>query len=296
MRILIAHDGSECAEAAMAGLARAGLPEVCDATVLSVADVWWLPPERTDSEDRSVNVLPGLDVLRAQGEAAIEAAREQAEQARTKLQGMFPQWRVSVEAHADSPAWSIVKLADESRPDLVVVGSHGRSGLGRLFLGSVSMRALTELRWSVRIGRASPSAGPIKIIIGAEGSDDANAAIRAVCGRRWPAGTQVRVVTTRNWRLGVPSVEAPLALNAPYEIWAERVRGQLSDCGLSASTVLEIGDAKRVLVDAARDWQADCVFVGARGLTRAERLLIGSVSAAVAMRAPCSVEVVHPRR
>lgn len=298
MRILIAYDGSECAEAAMVGLARAGLPEACDVTVLSVADVW-LPPERREDSTRA-NMLPGLDVLRAQGKLAVEAARELAAQAAQKLRSVFPQWQVAAEACADSPAWSIIKHTEQLRPDLVVVGSHGRSGLGRLVLGSVSMRVLTELRCSVRIGRAGPSEGPIKVIVGAEGSDDANAAIRAVCDRRWPVGTEVRVVTAANWRLHTAPITPPLAWNTPYELWAEcvaqRARGQLSECGIAASAVVELGDAKHVLVEAARNWHADCIFVGARGLTRAERMLIGSVSSAVAMRAPCSVEVVHPVR
>ena len=48
--------------------------------------------------------------------------------------------------------------------------------------------------------------------------------------------------------------------------------------------VLE-GDPKHVLIKVAEEWRADCVFVGATGLTnRFERLLLGS-TAAVAARA-----------
>ena len=43
----------------------------------------------------------------------------------------------------------------------------------------------------------------------------------------------------------------------------------------------------------AERWGADCVFAGAKGLSRLERFLVGSVSTAVAARAPCSVEVVR---
>ncbi|MBO0799053.1 MAG: universal stress protein, partial [Blastocatellia bacterium] len=50
---------------------------------------------------------------------------------------------------------------------------------------------------------------------------------------------------------------------------------------------------KRLLVSEAESWGADCVFVGARGLGRAGRFLIGSVSSSVAARAHCSVEVVR---
>ena len=49
MKILIAYDGSNCADAALEDLRRAGLPPEAEVVVLSVADVW-LPPPSTSSE------------------------------------------------------------------------------------------------------------------------------------------------------------------------------------------------------------------------------------------------------
>jgi nucleotide-binding universal stress UspA family protein len=66
--------------------------------------------------------------------------------------------------------------------------------------------------------------------------------------------------------------------------------------GLLVSSVIKDGDPKQVLLEEAAHWGADCLFVGARGLSRIERFLIGSVSAAVAARAHCTVEVVRPQR
>lgn len=57
--------------------------------------------------------------------------------------------------------------------------------------------------------------------------------------------------------------------------------------------VLRRGDPKRVLVDEAETWSADCIFVGAKGMSRVQRVLLGSVSGAVTARANCSVEVVR---
>jgi hypothetical protein len=50
---------------------------------------------------------------------------------------------------------------------------------------------------------------------------------------------------------------------------------------------------KSVLPDEAASWGADCIFVGARGLSRFERFRLGSVSAATAACAHCSVEIVR---
>ena len=56
---------------------------------------------------------------------------------------------------------------------------------------------------------------------------------------------------------------------------------------------MQEGEPKVVLLEQAEEWGAKTIFLGARGLGATERFLLGSVSTAVAMRAPCSVEVVY---
>lgn len=65
---------------------------------------------------------------------------------------------------------------------------------------------------------------------------------------------------------------------------------------LRVSASVEEGDPKRVLPAIAERWGANCIFVGATGHSnRLERFLLGSVSAAVAARAHCSVEVARAK-
>ena len=67
----------------------------------------------------------------------------------------------------------------------------------------------------------------------------------------------------------------------------------LADAGLEAELAVEAGNPKNAIVDFARAWNADSIFVGphCRG-NSFERFLVGSVSSAVAARTHCSVEVV----
>jgi nucleotide-binding universal stress UspA family protein len=74
----------------------------------------------------------------------------------------------------------------------------------------------------------------------------------------------------------------------------EAPAAHLRQAGFEVYTEVKEGDAKRVLLDEAKRLHADCIFVGSTGFSnRLERFLLGSVSAAVANRAECSVEVVR---
>ena len=67
----------------------------------------------------------------------------------------------------------------------------------------------------------------------------------------------------------------------------------LRNTGLNVETHIRESDPRTALVQEAEHWSADCIFVGARGLGRFERFLLGSVSTAVTTRVACSVEIVR---
>ena len=73
----------------------------------------------------------------------------------------------------------------------------------------------------------------------------------------------------------------------------EAAVSKLKGIGLATSSVVREEDPKGLLCAEAETRDADCIFVGTRGMGWIERTLIGSVSSAVAVRAHCSVEVVR---
>jgi len=305
MKILIAYDGSDCANAALDDLPRAGLPRVAEALMLSVAEVF-LPPSSSPAPALPAEVPVAVQRAWAQATYAVDEARALAQHARTQLLRSFPTWEVQAEACADSPAWAAVKKADTWQPDLLVVGSHGRSALGRFVLGSVSQKILTEARCAVRVGRShrQTHAAPVRLLIGIDGSPDAAAAVGAVAAREWPVGSAVRLVTALDARMctalafkQLPGQTGTKMRDADAHGWMSKMLDAMATPlhtrGLAVSSVIREGDPKHVLLDEAEHWEADGLFVGARGLSRVERFLLGSVSAAVAARAPCSVEVVR---
>jgi len=308
MKVLIAYDGSSCADAALDDLRRAGLPHVAEALIIAVADVFL--PSPSDVEQTFPGQVPmAVQSAWTQATHAVEEAHALAMQARARVQASFPDWDVSAEACADSPAWAVIKKADTWQPDLIVVGSHGRSTVGRLLLGSVSYKVVTEAQGSVRVGRGDHKAGevPVRLVVGVDGSADAVAAVHAMAARHWPVGSETRLVAVLDSRMLTalaprrPPVAEWVKVGAPDEqAWVhqmvETLAEQLRATGLTVSSIIKPGDPKDVLLDEAAHWEADCIVVGARGLSRIERFLLGSVTAAVAVRAHCSVEVIRPKR
>jgi nucleotide-binding universal stress UspA family protein len=51
----------------------------------------------------------------------------------------------------------------------------------------------------------------------------------------------------------------------------------------------------RVILNEAESWQADLIVVGSHGRSGFDRVVMGSVSEAVALHATCSVEVIRPK-
>ena len=313
MKILIAYDGSESADQGIDALQRAALPTKADALVVSVAEVWLPPPAHNEVLDDMfpLQIPPGLKHARERAAHMIGEAKEVAKRGTERVQQALPEWSVTHEVKSGSPAHEVLKLAREWEADLIVVGSHGRTALGRFVLGSVSQKVLTEAETSVRIARPTSGTGAsaIRIVVGVDGSEGAAAAIRAVASRDWTSGSEVHVVVAEDsltansvYRWLPPVNEFIDEVNKAEHTQAEAIAARavnklhagLGNSSVTVSAVVAAGDPKQVLVQHAEEFKADCIFTGATGFsTPIERFLVGSVSAAVAARAHCSVEVVR---
>ncbi len=294
MKILIAYDGSSCADAALDDLKRAGLPEEAEAFVMSVAEQWFPPPPPSSYEIvESSLIWSATPEAVQQMSQATEQANTMAFQASQVVKSNFPNWMIRAEGCCGSPASEVIEKAEEWGADLIVVGSRGRSGFSRLILGSVSQRVVTEAPCSVRVSRSSGGKKdtPVRILIGVDGSPCSRVAVRTVAARAWPKGSEVRLVSSVDpWHMY--AVE-PADKYAGAEGIQQLAEAELRAAGLQVSSVIKEENPKHLLVAEAESWKADSIFVGARGLGRLGRLLLGSVSTAVVSRSHCSVEVVR---
>ena len=309
MKILIAYDGSNDADAALEDLKRAGLGGVAgtEVLVMSLADVFVPPPSDEADNTVSLYVPEGIRLAHERARHKLDDAKALAKRASEQLQSAFPDWHVRYEAQADSPAWALIRTADQWKPDLIVMGAQGHAVFGgRLILGSISQRVLYEARCSVRIARNSHKErnDPVRVLVAVDNSPDSNAAVDAVCSRNWPKGSEVALIAVVDTVLAITPNPAEPSLMKWIEVsdeanWDqvrrlfEPAAEKLRAAGLHAEVLIRRGHPPDQIIDEAHTWGADCIFLGAKGTRGIDRLLLGSVSSAVSARASCSVEVVR---
>jgi len=295
MKILIAYDGSSHADVAIDDLQWAGLPDNSEAIVLSAVE--W----PTTQAIRSWGMVE--TDFSPEWLERVAAAERLAQAGCDRLRKHFPQWDIRLETSQDNPSVSILDRAIRWPADLIVVGTHGRSALARVVLGSVSSKLVREAPCSVRVARSSRHDGPIRLLIGNDGSPEAEAAVDQICARCWPVGTEVRILAVHELLLATNAERIaidPRLYDEMSESEHSRLKGvvnnsaeKLRGAGLVVSPIVAEGIPTETLMEQARDWNASTIFIGARGLGRVERLLLGSVSSATVAHAPCTAEVVR---
>lgn len=314
MRVLIAYDGSTYSDAALEDMLRAGLPGETTALVVSVADALMMP-SASIYESAGSAMIPrrvASAIAQAQSTAmqAFREAKDDSERAALKLRSYFPGWDVGAEALSGTPFQELLQKAELWRPNLIVVGSQGRSALGRFFLGSVSKKIAAEAHSSVRVARRGAVKAddmPPRVVIGIDGSAGAERAVREVGRRVWPEGTKVRIIAvdegvslariahvqpTAAALIRDSNEEPSLRTRAMVE-WAE---SELSAIGLQASVDIISGHPQQILIEEASRWEADSIFVGSRGMSdgdSGEGRRLGTVATALVTNATCSVEIVR---
>jgi nucleotide-binding universal stress UspA family protein len=144
----------------------------------------------------------------------------------------------------------------------------------------------------------------MKILIATDGSNFSRAAIEKCCGLlNLNDRPQIKIVSV--YEQVAPMATEPFAISAQYyqemmdlarrqcETFAadsvEQIKKFLSAANLNIETEVRLGAPARVIIDEAKDWNADLIVVGSHGRGFWGRLTLGSVSDAIVHHAPCSV-------
>lgn len=205
-------------------------------------------------------------------------------------------------------AHAIDHFARDNEVDLVVLSTHGRSGLERAWLGSVADRLVRTLTVPLLLVRPElvPEAAEIggfhRVLVGLDGSALAEDALRAAAALAAPGATCTALrVAVPPQGPGSPYIPDAARVNreilaAAEELAAEylaelavRMRGEWSGF---ETRVVAAHQPARVIVDAAVELQVDLIAIATHGRGPVMRALIGSVTDRVVRLAPVPVLVV----
>ena len=81
------------------------------------------------------------------------ACRKLLDETKASLKKRFPNSTIKTQVENGRPAPEILRAAKEDEIDWIILGSHGRTGLDRFFLGSVSLSVVNHAHCSVTIVR-----------------------------------------------------------------------------------------------------------------------------------------------
>lgn len=135
LRVVAAVDGSPASERAAAFLDTLGAPRAADLTLLHVVSeplVYWIPETGFPGGYGNVAAFEeSLKALRQRGERILADAKKQ----------WGPRYRrVRAQLREGYPSGEILRAAQRTRANLVVLGRRGLSQLDRFFMGSVSQK------------------------------------------------------------------------------------------------------------------------------------------------------------
>jgi nucleotide-binding universal stress UspA family protein len=192
-----------------------------------------------------------------------------------------------------SPAEEILYYAKESWCNLVAMTTHGRTGLRRVFLGSVAEQVVRRSSVPVLVNRPwNRAADWSRIVLPLDGSARAEAAVPDAIGmgRLRRATVHVLGVLPRAVLYG-GHADAAIGPRGPSRRYLESVCDRLAGEGVLAVADVREGPAAPEITRHAEQLNAGLVCMATHGRTGLARMLTGSTTEEVLRTAPCPVFV-----
>ncbi len=208
-------------------------------------------------------------------------------------------------------AQEILTSIDEEKPDLVVMGTHGRTGLQHVLLGSIAERVVRASTVPVMTIRephtddkqpSALTADVKKIACAIDFSDASDKALStaSMLARRLGAELHlVHVCATLAYAIASESytVKPDLVreLKAHLKTELDALAAAQARPDLKVTSQLIEGVPYKAIQEAARTSHCDMIVVGTHGRTGFEHLLLGSVAERVVRTSTLPVITVHPQ-
>ena len=200
----------------------------------------------------------------------------------------------------------ILAQADRQKADLIVMGTHGRTGFQRLFFGSVTEKVLRTARPPVLTVGAAIDVVPAhdfsfkRILCAIDFSDCSLAALRYASALAAPGGANVTALYVMEW----PPVPYDPLLGPPTDLTGYRMAAEAIGCQRLHNAVVELalkgvdeivggGKPHHEILRMAEQRGSDLIVLGIHGRNPVGQMLFGSTAEPVVRRATCPVLTVR---
>ena len=249
------------------------------------------------------------------GEAVLaleEQQKRMTKYAEDEMAGLMSRHSVDWEplVAVGNAAHEVARMAAEKKADITVAASHGRAGLKRLILGSVTERLMRTLPCPLLVVR-SPERGFVtpadqaitlkRILVGCDFSPDSNLALHygLSLAQEFQASLHLVHVIQPPLYEYLEKPEAPEAasqkgLKGTLKQKLDEMVPEEARTWCEPVTALLAGQPHEEITKYALVNDVDLVVLGVRGHSLVETLFVGSTTDRVLRRAPCPVLSVQP--
>jgi nucleotide-binding universal stress UspA family protein len=275
-KILVCTDDSPASQGAVR--AAFDLARACGSRVYLLYAMEFLPYYEYSQPD-ALGMTPtvGQDFF----ELRERAAREHLE--RRKQEAAREGLDIEVRFQTGSPVYGeILAAAEDIKPQLIIMGRKGKSGLERLLVGSVTARVIGSTSYKVLVVPRKAVLSLNKILVASDGSPAGHKAGQIALDIAKRTGCQLTAVTA-----GYGELDPKQAKTIVRELAAEAKRQDIPLIPLTPG-----GRPEDAIIQVATAKETNLIIMGSRGLTGLKRLFMGSVAERVIGQAACPVLVV----
>jgi len=212
---------------------------------------------------------------------------------------------VQRQVESDTPPERLVAYAEDQDVDLVVMGTHGRRGMRRMLLGSVTEEVVRRAPCPVFTIQTdvveAPDQAVRRILVPVDFSEAAEMAVHHATEIAQTYGAEVHLLHVVE-EVVYPSaygIEPALFPKDEVVMRVEKTLGEIAqeDIGYERVQVAStIGYAPMTILDYVQENEIDLVVIATHGRSGLDRMLLGSVAERVIRQSPVPVFVVKPDR
>lgn len=278
-KILVAVDGSEASRNALRQSFKLAFDEKKWITVVSIN-----PPYQGDLD--LVGISNISEILKGTGEKNLEEAKHIAETENATIKTRLEE---------GEPFQKIVEVAEEERCELIVMGRRGMSGIERTLMGSVTSKVVGYFHGRSLVVPEDAPLGWNTILVATDGSKFSDAAVDEAINYAKSYGGSLNILsvvyTNDEFLANAPDVVEKMVEKAKTGL--EGAREKALKEGVAAEVFVREGEPYQVIVDLAKELNADTIVMGSHRKSGLKRIFMGSVTSMVIGHAPCPVMVVN---